>query len=75
MPKYIEKLKEFEKSNPLPMQKTRVDKNKSFSFRVENMLLERVIKLKKLGVIEELNLVEVAGRLLSAQKKKSVFND
>jgi len=67
MPEYIDKLEEFEKENPLPVQKTRVSKYKGFASKINNMFLERIITLKKLGVIEELSLVESAGGLLSVQ--------
>ena len=71
MPDYIQRLEAFEKENPLPVQNTRVARYKSFSSKVNNMFQERIITLKKLGIIEELSLVEVAGGLLSAQKKKA----
>lgn len=70
MPGYIKKLEEFEKENPLPVQKTKIAKYKGFSSKINNMFKERIITLKKLGIIEELSLVEIAGGLLSAQKKK-----
>jgi len=69
MPTYIKKLKEFEKENPLPVQKTRNSSYKSFSTKINNMFQEKIISLKKLGIIEELNLVNIAGGLLSVQKK------
>ena len=68
MPEYIEKLKEFEKSNPLKIQKTRVDSHVDFSKRVQSMFDKRVVKLKKLGIISELELSQEAGGLLNAQK-------
>jgi len=70
MPKYIDMLEEFEKENPLPVQRTR-EANKGFSSKVNNMFNERVISLKKLGIIKELDLVEEAGGLLAAQKRNS----
>ncbi len=69
MPEYIKKLEEFEQENPLPVQKTRLARYKGFASKVNNMFKKRIITLKKLGIIEELNLVEVAGGLLSAQIK------
>ncbi len=69
MPEYIKKLEDFEIYNPLPMQKTRVSSYKGFSSKIHNMFEQRVITLKKLGIIKELGLVDVAGGLLSAQKK------
>jgi len=68
-PQYIDKLKEFEKSHPLPIQKTRNASYKSFSSKINNMFEERIITLKKLGVIKELELVEIAGGLLAVQKQ------
>ncbi|QOY51746.1 type II toxin-antitoxin system HipA family toxin [Candidatus Sulfurimonas baltica] len=68
MPKYIKMLEEFETQHPLPMQKTRANSNIDFSTRVKNIFQERIIRLKKLGIIEELELVEVAGGLLAVQK-------
>lgn len=69
IPEYIARLKEFEKRYPLNMQQTRVGSYKSFSQRVENMHKEKIIQLKKLGVIQELNLVDVAGGLLRREQK------
>lgn len=72
MPKYIKKLQEFEKIYPLDMQQTRVSSYKSFSQRLENMYKEKIIQLKKLGFIQELNLIDVAGGLLNAQSRGKV---
>ena len=69
MPEYIQKLKEFEMHYPLPMQKTRVNSYVNFSSKIENMFKEKVIQLKKHGIISELELVDEAGGLLAAQKK------
>jgi len=69
MPEYIERLKEFEKIYPLNMQQTRVGSYKGFSQRVENMYKDKIIQLKKLGIIQELNLIDIAGGLLSREQK------
>jgi len=69
MPEYIKRLQEFEKKNPLPIQNTRASSYKSFANKINNMFQEKIITLKKLGIIKELNLVEVAGGLLAVQKK------
>jgi len=69
MPEYIKKLEEFEKENPLPVQNTRVSSYKGFSSKINNMFHEKIISLKKLGIIEELGLVEVSGGLLATQKE------
>jgi serine/threonine-protein kinase HipA len=67
MPEYIDKLKEFEKTHPLNMQQSRVGSYKSFSQRIDNMYKEKIIQLKKLGFIQELNLIDIAGGLLSRE--------
>ena len=69
MPEYIKKLEAFEKKNPLPVQNTRVSSYKGFASKINNMYQEKIISLKKLGIIEELGLVEVSGGLLAAQRK------
>ncbi|MDQ7067980.1 MAG: hypothetical protein Q9M40_08400 [Sulfurimonas sp.] len=69
MPEYIKKLEEFEKKNPLPVQNTRVSSYRGFSSKINNMFDEKIITLKKLGIIDELGLVEVSGGLLRVQKK------
>ena len=68
MPQYIQNLKEFEKENPLPVQNTRVSSYKGFATKVNNMFQEKIISLKKLGIIEELGLVEESGGLLAVEK-------
>ncbi len=68
MPEYIKKLEEFEKENPLPVQNTRVSSYKGFSSKINNIFLEKIITLKKLGIIDELGLVDVSGGLLAVQK-------
>jgi serine/threonine-protein kinase HipA len=68
MPEYIKRLEEFEQENPLPIQKTRVSSYKGLSSKITNMFQEKIISLKKLGIIGELGLVDVAGGLLSVQK-------
>ena len=52
MPEYIDKLKEFEKIYQLNMQQTRAGSYKSFSQRIENMYKEKIIQLKKSGIIK-----------------------
>jgi len=59
----------FEKENPLPVQNTRVSSYKGFASKINNMFQEKMISLKKLGIIEELGLVEASGGLLAVQKK------
>ena len=68
MPEYIEIMRTFEKKNPLEMQKTRLTSYVSFSDKLNNVFNEKIISLKKLGVIKELELIDEAGGLLSAQK-------
>jgi len=71
MPLYIKKVEAFEKENPLPIQNTRVSSYKGFSGKIKSMFQEKIISLKKLGIVEELGLVDIAGGLLAAQKKYS----
>jgi hypothetical protein len=71
MPIYIELMKDFEKTNPLPMQKTRIKSDIPFSTKLSNMFKEKVITLKKLGIIKELELIDEAGGLLSAENKRN----
>ena len=73
MPEYIKKLQEFEKKNPLPIQNTRVSNYKSFANKTNNMFQEKIITFKKLGIIKELNLVEITGGLLAVQKNNYYF--
>ena len=69
LPEYIKKLEEFEKEYPLPIQNIRVASYKGFSSKINNMFQEKLISLKKLGIIKELGLVDVAGGLLAVEKK------
>ena len=69
MPEYIKRLEEFERRHPLPVQNTRVSSYKGFSSKINNMFQEKIISLKKLGIIKELDLVDISGGLLAAQKK------
>jgi serine/threonine-protein kinase HipA len=55
MPEYIQKVQEFEKIHPLPMQQTRDSKsNVTFSKRLTSMFENKIIQLKKNGIIQEL---------------------
>lgn len=70
MPQYIQKVQEFEKIYPLPMQQTRTSTNSiMFSKRLQSMFDNKIIQLKKNGIIKELKLVEEAGGLLKTEKK------
>ena len=52
------------------MQQTRDSKsNITFSKRLTSMFENKIIQLKKNGIIQELELVEEAGGLLNAEKK------
>ena len=69
MPEYIQKTQEFEKRYPLPMQQTRDSKsNVTFSKRLTSMFENKIIQLKKNGIIQELELIEEAGGLLNAER-------
>ncbi len=70
MPKYIKKLENFEIDNPLPVQKIKLARYKGFTSKINNMFQERIITLQKLGIIDELGLVDVVGGFLSAQRNK-----
>jgi len=70
IPQYIKKLQKFEKENSLPMQKSRKNKMVQFSTRLENSFNEKVISLKKLGIIDALALTKKAGGVLNVQGKK-----
>ena len=50
------------------MQKTRASASLTFSRRLQNMFENKIIQLKKNGIIKELELVEEAGGLLNAEK-------
>lgn len=69
MPEYIKKVQEFEKIHSLPMQQTRDSKSSAtFSKRLTSMFKNKIIQLKKSGIIQELELVQEAGGLLNAEK-------
>lgn len=71
MPHYIDKIEMMEKKSPLPMQQTRsTHTNISFSQRLLHMYENKIIQLKKNGIIQELELLKEAGGLLNAEKKK-----
>lgn len=68
MPEYIDKTKTLEISYDLRFNKTRKGYI-NFSDRLENIYNERIITLKKLGVLEELGLVDLAGGPLKVYKR------
>lgn len=76
LPEYIKNVKQFEQTHPLKMQKTRnAHSNMLFSQRVLNMYNEKIIQLKKQGIIQELELIEEAGGVLSAEKRVNSTNE
>ncbi|MDY0122246.1 MAG: HipA domain-containing protein [Sulfurimonas sp.] len=76
LPEYIKKVEQFEQTHPLKMQKTRnTHSNMVFSQRVLHMYNEKIIQLKKQGIIQELELIEEAGGVLNAEKKVNSTNE
>lgn len=67
-PAYIEKTKELERSHALEMQSTRIGK-KRFSERLQSLYENKLIELKKLGVLQALGIVEKYGGLLQREQK------
>jgi serine/threonine-protein kinase HipA len=57
MPEYIKRVKELEKEHDLQMQKSRKGKM-LFSKKLENIYNEKLISLRKLGILSELGLIE-----------------
>jgi serine/threonine-protein kinase HipA len=57
MPEYIKRVKELEKEHDLQMQKSRKGKI-LFSKKLENIYNEKLISLRKLGILSELGLIE-----------------
>jgi serine/threonine-protein kinase HipA len=67
-PAYIEKTKALESSYALEMQSTRIGK-KRFSERLQSLYDNKLIELKKLGVLQALGIVEKYGGLLHREQK------
>ena len=70
MPEYIQRTKKLESTLELRFNKTR-NGYTNFSDRLESMYQQRIIVFKKLGVLEELGLLKLAGGPLNAQKISS----
>lgn len=68
MPEYIERIQELEEQYNLQMQKTRKGYI-SITKRLMNLYDQKIISLKKLGILEELSLLEMAGGPLGCQKQ------
>jgi len=71
MPDYIGAVKDLEIRYSLDMQKTRRGFS-SFSLRLQSLYNEKIIALKRLGVLEELGLLDLAGGPLVRGKVKKV---
>jgi len=71
-PAYIEKTKELESSHSLEMQYTRIGK-KRFSERLQSLYNNKLIELKKLGVLQVLGIVEKYGGILQREQKSLVL--
>ncbi len=67
-PLYIERTKELESSHALEMQYTRIGK-KRFSERLQSLYDNKLIELKKLGVLQALGIVEKYGGVLQREQK------
>ena len=67
-PLYIEKTKALESSHALEMQSTRIGK-KRFSERLQSLYDNKLIELKKLGVLQALGIVEKYGGVLQREQK------
>ena len=65
---YIEKTKALESSYALEMQSTRIGK-KRFSERLQSLYDNKLIELKKLGVLQALGIVEKYGGVLQREQK------
>ena len=60
MPEYIEKVKVLEREYDLKVQKSRGGFT-TISNRLQNMFQSKIISLKKVGILTELELIDVAG--------------
>jgi serine/threonine-protein kinase HipA len=67
MPKYIERVRMMEEEHDLNMNTGRA-KLVQLSTRLENMFNEKIISLKRLGILNDLKLTEFAGGPLSREK-------
>lgn len=68
-PSYIKKTVQFEEKYPLFMQKSRLGK-RTFSARLQSLYDEKLIELKKQGVLQELGNVDKYGGSLSRDKQQ-----
>lgn len=69
MPIYIDQIRELERIHPLDMQYTRRS-SVTFSKRLESLYERKIVSLKKLGILEELGLLNLAGGPLVRAKKQ-----
>jgi serine/threonine-protein kinase HipA len=68
MPEYIDRIKELEQIYPLQMQDSR-HSSVAFSKRLESLYERKIVSLKKLGILEELGLLDLAGGPLARAKR------
>ena len=73
-PEYIARTEEFEKKYPLDMQKSRIEK-RMFSRRLKSLYDEKLIELKKQGVLQGLGNIEKYGGRLSRKISKRIITE
>lgn len=66
-PIYMQKTREFEQIHNLKMQNTRLDR-KLFSDRLQSLYDNKLVELKKLGVLQALGVIEKYGGILNREK-------
>jgi serine/threonine-protein kinase HipA len=71
MPNYIDRVREIESHYNLNIQDTR-QSSVPFSDRLQSMFERKIISLKKLDILEDLGLLELAGGPLARAKKKGI---
>jgi len=71
-PSYIQKTRYFEKEHELQMQYRRRG-TKIFSERLQSLYDNKLIELKKLGVLQELGVIEKYGGILQREQKSLVL--
>jgi serine/threonine-protein kinase HipA len=69
MPVYIDRIRELEQTYPLNMQDSRRS-TVTFSSRLQSIYERKIVSLKKLGILEELGLLDLAGGPLARAKSR-----
>lgn len=70
MPVYIELTRKLEQTYPLDMQDTRRS-TVAFSNRLQSVYERKIVSLKKLGILEELGLLDLAGGPLARANSRA----